>query len=172
MANIKLYDPATLPAAPGVIRNTTRRNRVYLPEARAAANAVAVVLVGKYGQVAWIMQAMTAVMEATQNCIEQLSGQAAPESSLPLGDGGQYNFPARTAQELQASAAQAAHVGNVSAARDAQVQHAQDADIALANGEVDMFAVLQQAAGVQDPASQGMPATEVPSEPGSDNWLL
>jgi hypothetical protein len=42
----------------------------------------------------------------------------------------------------------------------------------MAQGKVDMFEVLQRQAGLQDPASQGMPPTEVSSEPGSDEWIL
>ncbi len=119
---------------------------------------------------------MSACQEATQNCIEQLSGSAGPiVQAQPLGQGGQYAFPARTAAELQASSAQAAHAGQVTAHRAQAAQLEEQSAQALANGELDMFAVLQQRAGMQDPASQGMPPSapvEVPNEPGSDQWLL
>ena len=131
------------------------------------------ILVQEFGQQAWILQCMQAVQNATQNCIENLSGTQAPAMNAdPLGQGGQYAFAARTAQELQASAAQAAHAGQVSDARAQQAAAAQQADVALANGQLDMFAVLQGEAGLQDPASQGMPPTEAPNEPGSDEWIL
>lgn len=131
------------------------------------------ILVQEFGQQQWILQAMSAVQNAVQNCIENLSGTMAPVvNAEPLGQGGQYAFPARTAAELQESAAEAAHAGQVSVAREAQVAHAAQADIALANGQLDMFAVLQKQAGLQDPASQGMPPTEASSEPGSDEWIL
>lgn len=134
---------------------------------------MAVILVQKFGQQAWILQAMTAIQEATQNCIENLSGTMGPVvNNNPLGQGGQYAYPARTAEELRSSSAAAAHAGQVSAAQAAQKAHADQADIALANGQLDMFAVLQEQAGLQDPASQGMPPTETPNEPGSDEWIL
>lgn len=120
---------------------------------------------------------MEACREAVQNCIEMLSGTQAPRvNNRPLDQGGRYAFPARTREELQASAAAAAHQGQVSAAHAQQAQLAAQADQALAHGELDMFAQLQQAAQLADPASQGMP----PSQPqpqeatraGSDEWLL
>ncbi len=130
-------------------------------------------MVQEFGQQAWILQAMTAVQNAIQNCIENLSGTQAPAMNAdPLGQGGTYAFAARTAAELQASAAQAAHAGQVSDARVQQAAAAQQADVALANGQLDMFAVLQGQAGLQDPASQGMPPTEVPNEPRSDEWII
>ncbi len=136
------------------------------------------ILVKDFGEQTWILQAMTAVQEAVQNCITNLSGTVAPPMNAePLvpGQGG-YAMPARTAAELQASAAQAAHSGQVSQARESQQQAARQAELALANGQLDMFAVLQKQAGVQDPASEGVPPTapapEVKSESGSDEWLL
>lgn len=135
------------------------------------------ILVQEFGQQPWILQAMQAVQEAVQNCITNLSGTAAPAMNAePLvpGQGG-YAMPARTAAELQASAAAAAHAGQVSQARAGQKQAAQQAEAALANGQLDMFAVLQQQAGVQDPASQGMPPTAPAPEvqdAGSDEWIL
>jgi hypothetical protein len=136
-----------------------------------------VILVQEYGQQPWILQAMTAVQEAVQNCVQNLSGTMAPRMNaepLVAGAGAQqYAMQARTPAELQASAAQAAHAGQVSQARANQLQLAQQAETALANGQLDMFAVLQKQAGLQDPASQGMPPTaEVQSESGSDEWLI
>jgi hypothetical protein len=130
------------------------------------------VLVKEFGQQGWILQAMDACREAVQNCIQMLSGSQAPTmNNQPLGQGGQYGFPARTAQELLASADQVAHAGKVSAAHVAQQNLAAQADQALAAGELDMFAVLQQQAGLADPASQGMPkAQEVPAD--GDSWIL
>lgn len=133
------------------------------------------ILVQEYGQQPWILQAMTAVQEAVQNCVQNLSGTMAPRMNAdPLvpGQGG-YAMQARTPAELQASAAQAAHAGQVSQARSNQLNLAQQAETALANGQLDMFAVLQKQAQIQDPASQGMPPTaEVQSESGSDEWLI
>ena len=66
-----------------------------------------------------------------------------------------------------------AHAGQVSAAHESQVVAQVQADQALANGQLDMFAVLQQAAGTADPATQGMPAQEAPAnEPSTDDWIL
>lgn len=117
---------------------------------------------------------MAAVQEAVQNCINMLSGTAAPVgNSDPLGQGGQYAFPARTAAEIQASVAEAAHSGVVSNAREQQLEQAQQAEVALANGQVDMFELLQKQAGLQDPASQGMPPSEVKiDEQRIDDWIL
>ncbi len=172
MAQINLYD-STVPANAPV-----RSKRQYLPAATTSANSVGVILVQEFGQQPWILQAMAAVQEAVQNCIQNLSGTVAPvmnADALVPGAGG-YAMPARTREELQASSAQAAHAGQVSQARAAQVQAAQQAEVALANGQLDMFAVLQDKAGLQDPASQGIPPTapapEVQSESGSDEWLL
>lgn len=115
---------------------------------------------------------MAGIQECVQNSVDMLSG-AAPMPSQPIGQGGEYAFPARTAAELQATRNQAAHAGQVSAAHDAQVVAQAQADQALANGQLDMFAVLQQAAGTADPASQGMPAQEAQSsEPATDDWLI
>lgn len=123
---------------------------------------------------------MEACQEACQNCIELLGGNAAPTmNNQPFGQGGQYAFPARTKEELQASAAQAAHAGQVSAAHVQQIQAAQQSEQALANGDLDMFAVLQKQGGFADPATQGMPppaptpqpAQEAPKNDGGE-WLL
>jgi hypothetical protein len=134
---------------------------------------VAVILVKHFGQQQWILQCMTGIQECVQNCVEQLSGTIAPTPSQPIGQGGQYAFPARTAAELQASRQAAAHAGQVSAAHENQLAAQAQADQALANGQLDMFAVLQQAAGTADPATQGMPAQEAPAnEPPADDWIL
>jgi len=136
---------------------------------------VAVILVKHFGQQQWILQCMDGIRECVQNCVEQLSGTIAPPMpAQPLVPGaGGYAFNARTAAELQASRAQADHSGQVTAAHESQVAAQAQADQALANGQLDMFAVLQQAAGTADPATQGMPAQEAPaSEPATDDWIL
>lgn len=119
---------------------------------------------------------MTAVQEAVQNSIEMLSGAAPQANAAPLSQGGQYAFPARTREELQATQQQAAVNGQVSQAHPQQLQALQQAEAAMANGELDMFAVLQQRAGMVDPATQGgapqQHAPEVTSEPASDEWIL
>lgn len=132
------------------------------------------ILVKHFGQQQWILQCMTGIQECVQNCVEQLSGTVAPSiPAQPISQGGQYAFPARTAAELQSSKQQAAHAGQVSAAHESQVVAQVQADQALANGQLDMFAVLQQAAGTADPATQGMPAQEAPAnEPSTDDWIL
>lgn len=117
---------------------------------------------------------MTAVQEAVQNSIEMLSGQAPQANAMPISQGGQYAFPARTRQELQATQDQAAVNGDVSRASPQQVAAQQQADQAMAAGQVDMFAQLQRAAGMQDPAATGgePQKQEVRSEPASDDWIL
>ena len=164
MGTIKLYDPTT--ATRG---RAPKAHRQYLGAATEAANAVAVILVKHFGQQQWILQCMDGIRECVQNCVEQLSGTIAPTAQQPIGQGGEYAFAA----ELQASRQQAAHAGQVSAAAEAQVAAQAQADQALANGQLDMFAVLQQAAGTADPATQGMPAQEAPAnEPAADDWIL
>ena len=135
---------------------------------------MAVILVEKYGQAPWILQCMNAVQEGVQNSIEMLSGPAPQANAQPLAPGGRYTMPARTAAELQASQAQAAINGAVTPATVQQQQAAQQADAAMAAGQVDMFAQLQHAAGMQDPATgQVAPQpAEAPSEPGIDEWLV
>lgn len=171
MANVNIYQPGQ-PANPGA--QPARAKRQYLPEATAAANAVAVILVEKYGQQAWILQCMNGIQECVQNSVEMLSGQAPQANALGLHQGGQYQFAARTAAELQATQDQAAVGGQVSPATVQQQQAAAQADQAMAAGNVDMFAQLQRAAGMQDPATgQVAPQQqEAPSEPGSDKWIL
>lgn len=127
------------------------------------------ILVDEFGQHAWILQAMSAVQEAVQNCIENLSGTTAPATnSQPLGQGGQYAFAARTRQELEASAHEAAVAGQVSQARVGQMESLQKSEQALAGGDVDMFALLQKRAGLQDPMAQ----PEVKNDSGSDEWVF
>lgn len=133
------------------------------------------ILVEKYGQAPWILQCMTAVQEAVQNSIEMLSGAPPQHNAMPIAQGGQYAFPARTAQELNATQDQAAVNGLVSPASPQQVQQLQQAEQAMAAGQVDMFAQLQRAAGMQDPASQGgavQKQAEARSEPTSDEWII
>jgi hypothetical protein len=136
---------------------------------------VAVILVERYGQAQWILQCMNAIQEAVQNSIEMLSGQAPQSNALALGQGGQYAFAARTAAELQQTQDQAAVNGVVSPATVQQQKAGQQADAAMAAGNVDMFQVLQRAAGMQDPATSQAPPQqqqEAPNEPGSDEWLI
>ena len=151
-----------------------RQPKQYLPEATAAANAVAVILVEKYGQQAWILQCMTGIQECVQNSVHMLSGSAPIQNQMPIRQGGRYTQPARTAQELQATMALAADSGQVSRAAPQQREMANQADTALANGDLDMFAVLQRQAGLQDPATgQVAPQQqEAQNEPGSDEWIL
>lgn len=134
---------------------------------------MAVILAQHYGQQPWILQCMAAVQEAVQNSIEMLSGAPPQGNALPIRQGGQYQFPARTAAELQASQQEAAVNGQVTHATVQQQQAAQQADAAMAAGQVDMFAQLQRAAGMQDPATgQVAQRQETPSEPDSDKWLV
>lgn len=172
MANVNIFQPGQ-PANPGV--PPVRAKRKYLPESTAAANAVAVILVERYGQAQWILQCMNAIQEAVQNSIEMLSGQAPQANAQPLAQGGRYAFAARTAQELQATQKLAAENGVVTPATRQQQLAGQQADQAMAAGNVDMFEVLQRAAGMQDPATGQAPQPqqqEAPSEPGSDEWII
>ena len=134
------------------------------------------ILVQAHGQQPWILQCMNAVQEAVQNCVELLSGSPPQGNGLPIGRGGQYQFPARTREELQASQAEAAVNGHTSPASIAQQQMLAQSEMAMAAGNVDMFAVLQKQAGLYDPASQGQPVQpqqqEAPSEPASSEWLV
>ena len=167
MANINLYQPGQ-PANPQ--SNFRKPKRQYLPESVAAANAVAVILVEKYGQQPWILQCMTAIQEAVQNSVEMLSGSPPVGNGLGLGQGGQYQFAARTAAELQATADQAAVGGSVSPANQRQQVAGEQAEAALASGNVDMFTQLQRAAGLQDPATGQVADTK--HEPTTDEWLI
>jgi hypothetical protein len=135
---------------------------------------VAVILVQKYGEAAWILQCMTAIQEAVQNSVEMLSGAPPQANALGLHQGGQYQFPARTAAELQATQDQAAVGGAVTPASPQQRQAQAQADQAMAAGDMDMFSRLQRAAGMQDPATgQVAPQpTEAKSEPASDEWII
>ena len=164
---INTYQPGQRPgAAP------TRGPKQYLPEATAAANAVAVILVEKYGQQPWILQCMTGIQECVQNSVQMLSGAAPVGNAMGLGQGGQYSHPARTREELQATQHLVADQATVSPA-SVQVAAQAQANQALANGNLDMFSQLQQAAGMQDPATgQVAPQQEAPSEPGSDEWIV
>lgn len=123
------------------------------------------ILAAEYGNQQWILQCMNGIQQCVQNSIQMLSGAPVEGNNLALGQGGQYQFPARTAQELQASRAEVADSRGVA---DATPQER----AALDQGNVDMFEVLQQQATVRDPASQGMPTQEAPSEPRSDEWIV
>ena len=169
MANIRTYQPGQ-PANTG---QPTRAKRQYLPDSVAAANEVALILVKTYGEQPWILQCMNGVQECVQNSIEMLSGQAPQANAMSLAHGGRYSFAARTREELQASQDQVASNGQVSAATVRQQQAAQQADQAMAGGDTDMFARLQRAAGLQDPATgQVAQPQEAPNEPRSDEWIL
>ena len=135
---------------------------------------MAVILAEKYGQQPWILQCMNGIQECVQNSVEMLSGAPPQANALGLHQGGQYQFAARTAAELQATQAQVADNGQVSQASVQQQVAAQQADAAMAAGNVDMCAQRHRAAGMQDPATgQGPPQQqEAPSEPGSDKWIL
>lgn len=132
------------------------------------------ILVEKFGNQQWILQCMTGVQQCVENSIQMLSGQAVQGNNLGLGRGGQYAFPARTSQELQATQDQAAVGGAVSAASAKQQQFADQsngkATQAMAEGNVDMFAQLQKSAGLQDPASQQHQAPA--NEPPSSDWIV
>lgn len=169
---VQIYQPGQT-ANPGI--QPARPKRQYLPESTAAANAVAVILVERYGQQAWILQCMNAIREAVQNSIEMLSGQAPQANGLSLAQGGQYQFAARTREELQATQQLVADNGQVSGASVQQQQAAHQADAAMAAGNVDMFAQLQRAAGMQDPATgQVAPPQpqEASNEPSSSEWIV
>lgn len=132
------------------------------------------ILVEKYGNQPWILQCMTGIQECVQNSVQLLSGAAPQVNALAIRQGGQYTQPARTAQELRATQHLAAESAAVTPAAAQQVAAQEQANQALENGNLDMFAQLQEAAGMQDPATgQVAPQpTEALSEPGSDEWIL
>jgi hypothetical protein len=125
-----------------------------------------------YGQQPWILQTMEGIQQCVQNSIDMLSGQPVAGNNLPIHGGGQYQFPARTAAELQATQQEAAVTGSVSAAAVPQIAAQHQAEQAIAAGNVDMFELLQSQAGMLDPASQGMPPKEAISEPATEEWIV
>lgn len=148
---------------------TARAKQQFLPVAREAANAVAVILARDYGNHPWILQCMDGIQQCVQNSIQMLSGAPVSGNNVSLSQGGQYTHKARTAEELKASQEQAAVGGSTSAATVQQQQQMAQADAALNAGNVDMFEVLQRQAGVADPASQQPEATNAK---GSNEWIL
>lgn len=77
-----------------------RPPRQFLAEATAAAQAAGEILSRRYGQQPWIEQVCTAVQNAVQNGIENLSGTSISSNSHK-DDG--YRFAARRKEELIAS---------------------------------------------------------------------
>lgn len=137
--------------------------------ATAAADAAGRVLIEQYGAQPWIMQIMTAVETAVDNGILNLSGGAGPMTNAQsLAAGGQYQFPARTAEELRASQAEVASHGQVSKALPHQGSAIDQGEQALANGQISAYQQLQQQAGLADPASQA----QAPKQEGGNGWLL
>lgn len=94
---------------------------------------------------------MHAVQEAVHRGIEMLGNSPGPaQNNQRFADGTdrRYAMPARTAAEVKV--APAASQGHVQG-RGVVPQQVEAINHALANGEMDMFAHLQQAAGLQDP---------------------
>lgn len=99
---------------------------------------------------------MQMVQEAVDRGVRQLGGSQGPAVNAgPLQ--GNYALPARTAEEVKV--APAAHQGHVQG-QGMNQQAVQQQNQALANGQMDMFAHLQQTAAIADPAAplgQGVP---------------
>jgi len=131
-----------------------------------------VILSQAYGPQPWILQCMEGILQCVQNSVDLLSGQPVAGNNLALHQGGQYQFAARTREELQASQHEAANAAVVTPHDPSQGTPAIQAQRAMAAGQIDMFAMLQQQAGMRDPASQGIVAQEAPSEPGSGEWIV
>ena len=135
-----------------------RRNipgTVYLPEARASANAVGQVLVAKYGKHPWILQVMEAVQGAVQRGIEQLGASQAPAQNAMPGDiqNQGYAMPARTAADVTP--------GFIAAPSDNPAPNPQQVERAMQAQDMDMFAQLAQ---VADPTTQQL-GRGVPGQP-------
>ena len=90
-----------------IIQGQPRQRRTDIPkprhlrEATDAAQAVGEILVRVHGQAEWILQIMEAVQNAVTNGVQRFT--AAPvvgSNQLALGQGGGYQFPARTREEL------------------------------------------------------------------------
>lgn len=142
-------------------RRTNIPKPVYLPEARAAANAVGQVLVAKYGKEAWILQIMEAVMGAVQRGIDQLGASAGPQANAMPGDiqMGGYAMPARTREDVIQHSPQILQQASDIAAPTNRQLVAQG----MQEENNDMFALLSRAA---DPAvaqlGQGVPNQPMP----------
>jgi hypothetical protein len=132
-----------------------------------------VILSKRFGEQDWILQAMSAVQEAVQNCIENLSGSAGPQgNAMPLGHGGQYAHPARTAAQIKATPA--AQTGESARFSVAQLATEQQSQQALADGNLDMFAKLQKSGGYADPVTQPQPQPQPQESNDADGngWIL
>ena len=145
-------------------RNTNVRKPIYLPEARAAANAVGQVLVTKYGQQAWLLQIMEMVQAAVDGAIKQLSGSAGPTQNAAgsLKAPEAYAMPARTREDVIQGTP---NIEQVASDNPAPTNHrmVQEAVQAADAGDMDMFAQL---AGVADPSTRqlghGIPGQPAP----------
>jgi len=141
-------------------RRTNIPKQVYLPEARASANEVGRVLVGKYGQHPWILQIMEGVQAFVDRAIQQLGASAGPSQNSQPGDLQQgYAMPARTREDVvQQNPQILQQPSDIQAPNNQQlVQQGMQQD------NNDMFAVLSRAA---DPAAQelghGIPNQQAP----------
>ena len=104
-----------------ITRNTAKPRRRFLPEATAAAEATGHILIEAYGDKPWIFQIKEAIKNAVQNGIENLSGTNVTQNAHP---GGNYQYPARSREELLATqhlVADARSVGKSEAAQDPTV---------------------------------------------------
>lgn len=79
------------------IRNAPTRQRQFLAEATAAAEATREILSKRYQNAPWVFQVVDAVKNAVQNGIELLSNTSISGNSQ---SGDSYRFEARTREEL------------------------------------------------------------------------
>lgn len=82
------------------IRNAPTRQRQFLAEATAAAEATREILSKRYKDAPWVFQVVDAVKNAVQNGIELLSNTSISGNSQ---SGDSYRFEARTRDELMAT---------------------------------------------------------------------
>ena len=133
-------------------RRTSIAKPIYLPEARAAANAVGQVLVARYGQQTWLLQIMEMVQSAVDRGIKQLSGSPGPSEnaagSLAAPQG--YALPARTREDVVQTTPNIQDVPSDNPVPTNQ-RMVQEAVQASNDGNMDVFAQL---AGVADPATR------------------
>ncbi len=154
----------------GRSRRTNVPKPVYLEESTAAARAVGQILVKKHGQQPWIVQVMEAVQIAVNRGVGQLGNtQPPPANGQVLGQGGEYAFPARTAEELQTTQLQAAAQGETDPLVAFNNLHDPAAQLGGAPlVEVQPDLVLPDQTQIDPPAPLPAPKTE----PQDDEWLM
>ncbi len=140
-------------------RRTKIPRQQHLPEATAAANAAGRVLVEKYGEAPWILQAMEVVRGGIENCIRQLSGTAVPHNNASFNEGARYVHPARSADEIKAD--MAARRQNANSFAEVFQEEAKGGD--------DLFDRLSRTIGAEEEIPNA--ATNKPDNSSSMPWL-